>query len=70
MGKHVCDNREAVHEYEAIVADVIALVHAARDLLANRVPIPDKGSDYVPRVFIMNLRDAVEKVTGEKVNPC
>jgi len=38
------------------------LLQAARDIIENNVPIPDKSSDYVVRSYIAALRVAVREV--------
>ena len=42
------------------------LQKAAADLLENRVPIPNKDSDYVTRFHIKALRDALEAETNRR----
>jgi hypothetical protein len=42
------------------------LQKAASALLEHRVPIPDKECDYVVRVYIRELRDALEAETNRR----
>ena len=42
----------------------VELLLAVEALLANRVPIPDKDSDYVARYLVDRLRAALREYTG------